>query len=75
MAETKTTNTKQTPKMVTIRLPRIKDRPTEFVSINMRTWMVERGKEVEVPKCVAAQIRDQEKMLESMYEYEESVQR
>lgn len=58
-------------KMVKIRLPRMKDNPTEFVSVNERTWMIERGKEVEVPECVAEVLRHKEEMEEEAYEFEQ----
>lgn len=74
MAETKKTEAPKE-KMVTIRLPRTKiDQPDEFVSINLRTWQIQRGVEVEVPECVAAAIRDQEKMLEEIMLFEEKAQ-
>lgn len=61
-------------KMVKIRLPRIKDNPTAFVSVNERTWMIERGKEVEVPECVAEVLRHKEEMEEEAYEFEKQTQ-
>jgi hypothetical protein len=58
---------KNTEKMVKIRIPRTKaDQEDVFVSVNMRTWLVKRGVEVEVPECVAEVIRHQEEMLESV---------
>ena len=63
-------------KMVKIRIPRTKkDQPDEFVSINLRTWQIKPGVEVEVPECVASVLRDQEAMLEELMLFEEQTQR
>ena len=52
-------------KMVKIRIPRTKSNQEDvFVSVNMRTWLIKRGVEVEVPACVAEVLRHQEEMLE-----------
>ena len=65
--ETAAPETEQTEKMVTIRIPRTKkDQEDVFVSVNMRTWIIKRGVEVEVPECVAEVLRNQEKMLEEI---------
>lgn len=61
-------------KMVKIRLPRVKDNPTAFVSVNERTWMIKRGEEVEVPECVAEVLRHKEEMEEEAYEFEQQTQ-
>lgn len=61
-------------KMVKIRLPRVKDNPTVFVSVNERTWMIKRGEEVEVPECVAEVLRHKEEMEEEAYEFEQQTQ-
>lgn len=62
--ETKNTNTK---KMVKIRIPRTKaDQEDVFVSVNMETFLIKRGVEVEVPDYVAEVLRHQEEMLESI---------
>ena len=59
----------KTEKMVKIFIPRTKaDEEDVFVSINMRTFIVKRGEEVEVPECVALAIRDREKMLNEIFE-------
>lgn len=66
MAETnaKATNTK---KMVKIRIPRTKaDQEDVFVSVNMETFLIKRGVEVEVPDYVAEVLRHQEEMLENI---------
>ena len=59
-------------KLVKIRLPRIKDKPDEYVSVNDRTWHIQRGVEVEVPECVAEVFINQQKMEEIALEYEEA---
>ena len=59
-----TTNTK---KMVTIRIPRTKaDEEDVFVSVNMETYLIKRGVEVEVPDYVAEVLRHKEEMLENI---------
>lgn len=52
-------------KKVTIKLPRIKgESDTVYVSINERNWLIKRGVSVEVPKCVADLIDEQERAIE-----------
>ena len=59
-----TTNTK---KMVTIRIPRTKTEEEDvFVSVNMETYLIKRGVEVEVPDYVAEVLRHKEEMLENI---------
>lgn len=59
-----TTNTK---KMVKIRIPRTKaDEEDVFVSVNMETFLIKRGVEVEVPDYVAEVLMHQEEMLENI---------
>lgn len=72
MATDKATAPKE--EMVKIKLPRDKNNPTVFVSVNERTWMIKRGEEVEVPACVAAVLRCKEEMEEEAYEFDMSVQ-
>ena len=63
-------------KMVKIRIPRTKkDEEDVFVSVNMRTWLIKRGVEVEVPECVAEVLRHQEEMLEEIMMFEDQHQR
>ena len=41
-------------KLVKVRIPKTKENQDDvFVSVNNRTWLIQRGKEVEVPECVA----------------------
>ena len=71
-----TTKTNAGPKMVTIRIPKTKERKDDvFVSVNFRTYQIQRGVDVEVPEFVAEVLRNQEKMLEEIMLYEEQVQR
>ena len=75
MAETKKTEAPQE-KMVKIRIPRSKaDQEDVFVSVNLRTWAIKRGVEVEVPECVAEVLRHQEEMLENIMIFEDAAQK
>ncbi len=59
--------TANTKKMVTIRIPRTKaDEEDVFVSVNMETYLIKRGVEVEVPDYVAEVLRHKEEMLENI---------
>lgn len=63
------------PNMVKIRIPRTKvDEEDVFVSVNMRTYIVKRGVEVEVPDFVAEVLRHQEEMLEEIMIFQNAVQ-
>ena len=58
-------------KMVKIRIPRTKkDEEDVFVSVNLRTWLIKRGVEVEVPKGVAEILQHKEEMLTIAMEFE-----
>ena len=59
--------TTDTKKMVKIRIPRTKaDQEDVFVSVNMETFLIKRGVEVEVPDYVAEVLQHQEEMLENI---------
>lgn len=59
------------PKMVKIRIPRHKkDEEDVFVSVNLNTYLIKRGVEVEVPDFVAEVLRHQEEMLEEIMLFE-----
>ena len=59
-------------KMVKVKIPRIKkDQEDVFVSVNMKTFLIKRGVEVEVPDYVAEVLQHQEEMLERIMEFEE----
>ena len=65
MATTNNTETKRN--MVKIRIPRTKaDQEDVFVSVNMETFLIKRGVEVEVPDYVAEVLQHQEEMLEEI---------
>lgn len=54
-------------KKVKIRIPRTKaDEEDVFVSVNMETFLIKRGVEVEVPDYVAEVLTHQEEMLENI---------
>lgn len=58
-------------KMVRIRIPRTKkDQEDVFVSVNLETFLIKRGVEVDVPDYVAEVLRHQEEMLEQIMEFE-----
>ena len=70
MATTNTTTTNK--KMVKIRIPRTKtDQEDVFVSVNMETFLIKRGVEVEVPDYVAEVLQHQEEMLENIMLFNE----
>lgn len=64
--------TNPTKKMVKIRIPRTKaDQEDVFVSVNMETFLIKRGVEVEVPDYVAEVLQHQEEALESIMLFNE----
>ena len=64
------------PKMVKVRIPRTKaEQEDVFVSVNLRTYQIKRGVEVEVPDFVAEVLRHQEEMLEEIMLFEAANQR
>lgn len=68
-------STETGPKMVKIRITRTKaDEEDVFVSVNLRTYLIKRGVEVEVPDFVAEVLRHQEEMLEEIMLFEEKAQ-
>lgn len=74
MAETKTNKAEvKKEEMVTIKLPRDNKKGDLFVSVNERTWLVQRGVAVEVPACVAEVIANAEEMEQEAYDFNESV--
>lgn len=67
MAETK----KNEIKKVKIKLPKIKGETDDvFVSVNNYTCVIKRGEEVEVPVFVKEVLDHQEKMLETIEQFE-----
>lgn len=68
-------NVTKTPKrkMVKIKIPRTKaDQEDVFVSVNMETFIVKRGVEVEVPDYVAEVLQHQEEQLENIMLFNEA---
>ena len=60
-------------KMVKIKIPRTKaDQEDVFVSVNMETFLIKRGVEVEVPDYVAEVLQHQEEALESIMLFNEA---
>lgn len=72
MAETKENKQAETKeKMVKVKIPRTrKDQEDVDVFVNMRSWRIQRGVEVEVPECVAEVLKHQEEMLDKIMEFE-----
>lgn len=71
-----TANVKDAPteKMVKVRIPRTsKSQEDVFVSVNMKTYLIKRGVDVDVPESVAEVLRHQEEALEAIMDFEESV--
>lgn len=71
MAAKKTTGEAES--TVKIKLPRERrDQEDVFVGVNERTWLIKRGVEVEVPRCVAEVLMNRERMLESIMAFQEA---
>ena len=59
-------------KTVKVRIPKSKEQQDDvFVSVNNRTWLIQRGVEVEVPECVAEVLLHQQEMAEEAMAFEE----
>ena len=62
-----TTNIETKRNMVKVKIPRTRaDEEDVFVSVNMETFLIKRGVEVEVPDYVAEVLQHQEEMLEKI---------
>ena len=60
-------------KKVKIKIPRTKaDQEDVFVSVNMETFIIKRGVEVEVPDYVAEVLQHQEEMFENIMIFNEA---
>ena len=58
--------------LVTIKLPRTKDLKDDvFVRVNQRTWQIQRGVKVEVPRCVAEVLENAEEAERASMLYQE----
>jgi len=63
-------------RMVKIRLPITRDdQKAVYVRVNDRTWLIPRGKEWEVPECVAEVLENAEKQQLERMEFENKVQK
>lgn len=63
--------TKENKDMVYVKLPRVGvEQEDVFVSVNNRTYIVKRGEKVAVPKSVAEVLAHQEKMLETIMNFQ-----
>lgn len=66
-------NTDSGEKTVKIKLPKERrDQEDVFVGVNERTWLIKRGVEVEVPRCVAEVLVNREHMLESIMAFQDA---
>lgn len=45
-----------------------------YVSVNNRSWLIQRGVEVEIPECAAEVLRESERAREEAWKFEQSVQ-
>lgn len=77
MAETKTAAKKpEEEKLVTIRLPIIKDDDRDvFVRVNERTWLIKRGETVQVPECVVEVLNHSDDMAMQAREYQRRMEK
>lgn len=61
-------NEEKKEKTYKIRLPRTNERTDDqYVSVNDREFLIQRGKEIEVPACVYEVLMQREAMLEEAY--------
>ena len=81
MAEKKTVNKEikkeeNKEKLVKIKLEKTRtNKEPLYVSVNDRTWLIQRGVEVEVPECVYEQIEHRNRMLDERMDFEDSLQK
>lgn len=62
-------------KLVTIRIPKSRDEEGDvFVSVNDRTWLIQRGVSVEVPECVLEVLQAREERIDAAISYEQEQQ-
>ena len=76
MATTTTNATAGTKeKTVKIRIPKERGNDSDvYVSVNERSWLINRGVEVEVPECCAEVLRNQEIALEKADAFNDEVE-
>ena len=64
-------NETKAPKKVKIRLPLTREEKDDvYVCVNGKSFLIKRGKEVEVPASVAEVLQHREEMLEQSMEFE-----
>ena len=64
-------NETKAPKKVKIRLPLTREEKDDvYVCVNGKSYLIKRGKEVEVPASVAEVLQHREEMLEQSMEFE-----
>lgn len=57
-------------KKVKIRIPLTREDTSDvYISVNDRSWLIQRGKEVEVPECVVEVLDNQAIALEKAYAF------
>ncbi len=67
-------NTEKAEELVKIKIPKTKSQQDDvFVSVNNRTWQIQRGVYVEVPACVAEVLQHSEDMETEAARFEEQV--
>lgn len=60
---------------VIIKLPKTREQQDDvFVSVNNRSWQIQRGVNVEVPACVAEVLKHSDEMAEAALRFEAQVQ-
>ena len=65
--------TKKNEIIVSVRIPRESNKsPRQFVSVNERTWLIERGKPVKIPLCAWEVLRNSEIAEDAQVSYLES---
>lgn len=72
MADTTKTGTKDAKKMATVKIPLAKGQNAiqqEFISVNFKNYIIQRGVTVEVPECVAEAIENADKAEEYAVRY------
>ena len=62
--------------LVKVKLPKTRELQEDvFVSVNRKTWLIQRGVYVEVPACVAEVLQHSEEMAEEALRYDSHVRR
>lgn len=62
--------------LVKVKLPKTRELQEDvFVSVNRKTWLIQRGAYVEVPACVAEVLQHSEEMAEEALRYDSHVRR